>query len=578
MSLTMDRVRPGLGTASIRLLSISNPSLRTNRVIKGASGAADTENVKPPDTDISMKSRFRVYLVIISLGSLALFVAGVYLQVRGVRELMTHASSAGFVELCFGILVAITGCSLLLFGWRHTRREALLAARKDQYPEATWKWRQEWADGHYVASTLHPRAIVVTAGVVCLVALVAGYKTFVRGGLDLASNEIVLAMVSLLCLVLVAIAIAVSRRWSSFGECRFLVSRSPIPIGGQLSGILVTDISPEFLEDCSAEAILVCKRIFRQNRRHSRSARETVVSRSVVLLKSSLGIRQSDEGHVIFPVEFAIPEGSPESTAEYSGDVVEWKLAITLGVHHSTHKASFVLPVFESETDEAGEDHPVVDVDHEKIGSPLNAAIRGVFVHRRQGTTSIYVEPTKRVTFAAATIGFGIVWAAVVGYLALEEAPRLLTVLAATFICVPVYGALCIWFERTRIIVNNRGLVIHRQLGPIRYSRSIPYDDVGQLLLSSFASVGSTNYFDLILLTKHGRRLLVVGRLAGQSSAEWIGFQINAALGRCSRVVFSGTVIGHQDGDRTRVAPLERTVSRKQAIQGQISGIGRIAS
>ncbi len=503
-----------------------------------------------------MKSRFRVYLTIISAGSLALFGAGIYLQAEGVRVIAASTVDAGIAEIGFGLVITAVSLALLVFGWRAIQLEATLATRKEAFPAEKWRWRSDWADGQFVDRMMHPGAIVGIAGFVALVALLTSYRTYVSGGLDVPSNEVVLAIVVVLSGGLIAIATIVSRKWAQFGETRFDLEGIPVRIGGDLTGVVVTNISPEYLEQSVVEATLVCSRIYRQNRRHNRTAANAVVWRSTVTIAPRLGMRSSDSGRVTFPVSIALPDDTPESTVGHKDEEVEWRLDISARRGRSSNKSSFTLPVFhagaESELIAARAANRIeAAANQQSLSEPdVHVAVHGLSVCRVSGTTTIDVAPTKRFSFAAATIAFGLVWAVIVGYLVIEQAPRLLTILASSFSLVPVYGVICIWFERTQLLVNSQGIIVRRQIGPVSYKRTIPAHDIKELLLSSFANVGSTNYFDLILLTNRGKRLLVVGRLAGQSSIEWIGFQINAALGRCSRVAFSGTVIGRPTSAR----------------------------
>lgn len=524
-----------------------------------------------------MNSQIRAYFAVTCVGSFLLGGFGVFVQIHAFGLFAGGAKDAGLAGVMFGLV--LIGCAVALFrsGRRNMQGVADRAQRKALEPDRPWLWRPDWARGVLVDRSAHPLPAIIVAAMTSLFAMYSGLRATGAGVLQNIEGEVLLVAVSVLAIFLWMLAIAQLRRWTVFGEYRLRLEPIPILPGGSLSGTIVTDLAPSTVENVDVQLALVCNRSYQQNLRHSHSARDAIVWRSSAASEATLGLSSVDAGKVVFPVRFAVPaDALTTQLSSESGERIDWKLEVTTTFGRAKTTNEFEVPVFQMPSEQTIATQRSTAPKPTEPQRHATERLSGISVSSAGGRTSISIEPSRQASFAVAAIGFTIAWILAVTYLAVQEAPVVLTVLAALFTVVPVYGAACIILERTEMIVDASGLTIQRSLGPLRYRRRIPAGDVADLFLSSFASVGSTNYFDLILVTKRGRRILLVGRQCGQSLAEWIGFQINAALGRYGRVAFSGSVVGGTSVP-TRSTPSIRDrsmVSRESALSNAANQAG----
>ncbi|MCB0717136.1 MAG: hypothetical protein KDD65_01750 [Bacteroidetes bacterium] len=496
-----------------------------------------------------MKSRFRAYLAIIFVAAVGLFGSGLRLQFDGASVIRSGDLEAGIAELVFGLVVGGVGIAVLLFGWRYTRREAELAARAEAYPQQKWLWRREWTDASIADEASHPGAILFAMLSVAALSFATAIYSVRSGAFGQVGTRELVAFVVVCSAILVALSYVITRRRRLFGRLRLELDSVPVRPGSVLQGTVVTDIPPDLLSECSAEVSVICRRRIHTNLRRSHSTRTIDVWRSADASTALLGMQPSNEGRIVVPVSVLIPDTAPESTADYGSDAVEWVVECAIKVGNVSRRSVYCLPVFRvADTSSAPQEHALAMAG--ALETSPRTSVPGIRVSCEEGKTTIELGASRNSFFAGATALFGISWAMVVAYLAAADAPRLLTVAAGIFLVVPAYGLVSLWFERTRIVASRQGLLVERTIGPMAIRRFVPHDEVGDLLLSSFATVGSTNYFDLLVLTRRGRRIVVAGRQPGQSVAEWIGFQVNAALGRYNRVAFSGTVVSAVLGER----------------------------
>lgn len=234
---------------------------------------------------------------------------------------------------CFGFPILIT----VFFKWKVAAQAAVSRAK---YPDQPWLWRADWAAGRIpdssVSSMIGWWLIAVCYNAFSLPLILLLFHQVFTNGNYRALLGLVFPCVGL---VLLAVAITVSRRWRRFGKSVFVLSDGPGKIGGTLAGLIEVQ-KPFATTETEFNLELSCVQ-----RKWSGSGKQRSMKESK-LWHAENTARLDADGKI--PVEFSVPANTREANFQNGGNQIIWRLEVDMDSSSSgpMYSATFDVPVF----------------------------------------------------------------------------------------------------------------------------------------------------------------------------------------------------------------------------------------
>lgn len=410
-----------------------------------------------------------------------------------------------------------------------SRREAELRERHLNEP---WLHKPEWAEGYVQADTSWRGWLTPLSMYWMAVTLPGGLGAFndLTNGNGWGLFGLIMPGLSLL---MVRGAYKARRRRRVYGESRVALDRFPAITGGVMTGNLLIehDVDPlavwQFNLTCvktigsgeDQETDTICELA------HSTSETE----------------RSEDWGRSAVPFEFTIPFSARQT--ETDGNVqVEWKLEVHSERTATAFKEEFAIPVFR--TEESSDDfkdeqqlarqrsHDEKRLDDLQPDGPLMQA--RLKVREQPDGTMTIIAPAAR--YKGLLLSFGIfilVWdSACAGMWCADDIPIAFPIIFSLLGALVTWAWLDLLLRSSHLEIEHDAITFRSGWPGLGRTHRVPLDEIQDVNVTSNMSVNQTQFPNVTVELKSGKKLTIISQIRGRPAAERVMERILEALTR----------------------------------------------
>jgi len=432
-------------------------------------------------------------------------------------------SLAAFSALS-GVIFAGIGIGIILTLGHGVRAQAEIDRLREQYPDAPWLWREEWATGRiFSEGSANAMAAWLFATFWNAVSWPIFYFVYFNPSESfgvLGSFTILSEIFPLTGIVLIGLAIRATIRWVASRGSYFEMATIPGQIGGALVGTV--RLMPPSRANREFKVTLSC--INRSSGQNSKV--EDLIWRSDQTVRGS-----SFSG---IHVEFQIPPECQPTDAASADSSIMWRLVTAAPFSSRTFEAAFEIPVFN-----------VVRVPAQKRSTSLTTdadARTDTFepppnfpVRTRQlptGATEFYFPPCRAPAAAIGATLFTAGWSAMFLMIVHIDAPIVFDAVWAALDFFMLLWVGSLWLGDTRVTIDGSSITIARGIpGLVLSRRTIPAAEVHTVAAIVGSRTGSTTYYRLRLTHDGDRKVTFGDGLREKRAVEWLAYQIARQLG-----------------------------------------------
>lgn len=418
-------------------------------------------------------------------------------------------------------LVGSASCFLGLLGVRWLMRKANADHKREKeimrlHPEEPWLWQSKWADGKMTTSNkgmfvfqLSLSAIVSLVGGIGLVLCWLG---IIKGGhVSLLSALVTLAgLIYALCFFI---------RYRKFGESTFQMACMPGIVGGELAGVLHTEVS----QIPAGGFVLTLQSIKHRTtgRGRCRRTHREVLWEDKHNVSIDLNADTAD-GKVVLPVSFAIPfECESCSEKPTASTKLFWELSADAEFPGADFHCKFDVPVFK--TPESQKDFQLSTTEQSfsnEISLANLCAESGVKHVNDNEMVSFEFPLARRIGEKLVLTMFTIIFSSLMCLAPIVCGILTLASAAATIRC---------WFWYGKISADEHGVQILTGFLGLR-SHQFSRDQIKSLIYRELVN-GQTQEFDLLVeTTEHEKPTLFGTLLKGETAARRLCQALESAL------------------------------------------------
>jgi hypothetical protein len=465
-------------------------------------------------------------LFLLPFAAVGVVTAGMALQ-RATRENWHEALFFTLFAITFGG-VGFGGIALMLAARRKLKEQEALKAR---YPNEPWQWQKDWAAGRIEDTG---RATMWVSWVLAvfwnLVSLPVGYVG-VRDALQKGNHAGYVALLfPLVGMGVLVRAVRNALRHRKYGISRLELSTIPGTIGRTLAGTVRTNT---ILQPSDGfQAILTCVR-----RVTTRSGKNSSTSESILWQEEQIvrgePTRDARGPGMRIPVGFRLPRDVQPCDSTNPNDRVLWRLTLSASVPGVDYHSAFEVPVFRTEAS----DRPLSeDEERQTHNQPSPAEYKQpidsrITVTRNRRGTEIVFPAARNPGAAVGSAVFTLFWLAIVWGLVHFKAPVVFPVVFGLFGLLLIFGTLQLCLGVSRVTVDAGTLsVATGYLAPGR-ERRLSMSDIADVSTRIGMQAGSKPYYDVVILTKGGKKMIAGRSVRDKREAEWLAVTIKTALG-----------------------------------------------
>ncbi len=402
--------------------------------------------------------------------------------------------------LAIGSLLFLAGVVLIGPIRRAVAKQAAAEARKAQFPDQPWKWKEEW-DGRPIESGDRKGAGFLLFFAVMWNAI--SWPAFWAVWWGPKENPIgVKLMVTLFPTIGVLVAWLAGYKWiqsRKFGRPRFVPSTVPGVIGGYVGGVIEVParVTPE------GDATLSLRNLRRETRGSGKNRSTT----EVVLWEREERIPRekwaSGAGRTDIPVLFHVPDSCSATDDRDPNNEVVWRLETKAAVAGVDFAATFDLPVFATgETAPPPERNKPLLAEY-RAGPPDATVLAAAGVRAGPDGASWYFAGPRiaGMKFAMTLVALGLLAAAVALGVTVSVLPALFVALfAGVFLLI----AADLWADKSELRLEGRDVIV-RQFRPLgTKEQRVPRAEVEGFRAEKSMSFGTTQYYRLKLVGAPG--------------------------------------------------------------------------
>jgi hypothetical protein len=477
--------------------------------------------------------------------------------------------SVVILGLC-GLVFTSVGLWLIgsaLFGKRASRQ---LDVKKNQHPDAPWRWRDDWELGEIRPTQAKAAAMMwLFAFLWNGIAWAAGIGVFPQRRSAPLWAVALVALFPAIGLVLLGMAVRATLVWRRFAGSVLRLTSPYAIIGDALNGTI--ELNTRLENGAPVQTRLTCLRRTLHKTSDGSSIEETVLWRSECTLQPDLP--EVDAGHTGIPVFFRIPPDQPPATPGESGvGSIVWRVGVEAHIKGPNLQLEFEVPVFPGKVPEIPADDPVkkYQMPAEALRQALHSRVRVNDVQNGKE----FVFPAGRnvgvavvLTLAAATFVFATVFLGLHVFDSFHFQHGLLGIVELFFGLISavfplVFGAVALvlslfcldhWLHRTRVMADTSSLAVTHSWLFLKWSREFPVSDIAELFTKTGMTSGQKQYRDIKARLASGKEITLGSSLPNQAEADWLLAELNRALNRRQAEPFDDRAAATLDGrDATR--------------------------
>ncbi|HQE83137.1 MAG TPA: DUF3592 domain-containing protein [Candidatus Hydrogenedentes bacterium] len=430
----------------------------------------------------------------------------------------------------FGLVFGGAGIGMICFavyGWKTVRADDHL---RERFPGQPWQWNQAWAKGTVTCSTRTAAAFaVVFAGFWNLISFSLAIFIVPQALREDKAAGLLVLLFPAVGIALAAWAIVAAMRWLKYGDSIFQMAAVPGVIGGQLAGVIHTNVNLR-PEEC-VKLVLSCIRSWTTGSGKNRETRESVLwqdSREIQRESLQQGMARS-----AIPVQFTIPFDAQGTSDDDPNDRILWRLEAEAATAGVDYKAQFEVPVFktaDSREDFVAHETPLAAY---QTPSELDEELRAAGILR---TTLVsggrrYEFPMARLKGTAAIITvFFAIWVGAIVLMVVVGAPILFTAVFCFFGFLIGCVVLDLWFGAQRLEANFQVLTVTSSMLGFAKKRAFYYADIEAVKVSSDMQSGNKTYYSVEITTTDGGTYSIAKHIPDRKHAGAIAADLESAL------------------------------------------------
>lgn len=413
-----------------------------------------------------------------------------------------------------------------VYGHKVSRTKRSLRAL---YPEQPWRWKEAWAEGTVrssnKASAYAAAAFAILWNVIAIPIAAMIIPQALREGERAALLILVFPAVGV---GLAAWAFVAILRWRKYGESIFQMTSVPGVIGGQLAGVVYTQVN--LRPEDGFRVTLNCIRRYTTGSGKNRSTREDVVWQETRMLQREL--LEHDITRSAIPVLFTIPYDAQETCDDNPSDCVLWRLEAEAAVPGVDYKAQFEVPVYK--TADSRDNFVADETPLAAYQAPvdIDAGLRAARIYRTplpSGGCRYAFGRTRQMTAAVFMTLFFLVWGGAIVFMAVAGAPIFLVLL---FLIVEIVLG---WFildllKSQRVEASFQVLNLHSALFGFSRTRTLHFADIACFEVRRGMQMGSKLFHNVVAMTNDGSTHMVAKHIPDRKLAETIVADIERAL------------------------------------------------
>jgi hypothetical protein len=449
-----------------------------------------TKSVGP--TKLSMGCGYLVMFILLAGGIGLLALAGKQHERFGPRW-----TKEAVIPGVIGAALVLGAGVYLRVARRLVRENREEEARRAQFPDQPWKWKQEWqapfigSEGGSTAAGLWVFAILWNA-----LSFPAAWVVFHDAHHEKAANLVLIF--PLVGLGVLWGAIYQTVRWRKFGRTRFVPSTMSGAIGGYLGGVI--EVPARVLPEADARLALKCVR------RETRGSGKNRHTTDVVLWEHEEQIARdkwiTGTGGTRIPVLFYIPPTcGPTDDSDRNNEVL-WRLSAHAAVPGVDFAASFKVPVFVTGVT-APPPEPGAPLLEEYTAPAFDAAGLAACGVRREGDTFYFSAshlPGTKLTTAVLSLGF-------LGLLAWywgRDIPGVVWAITIFFWLIINLFTVSVWCEKFELRLEAKDVVVTKPRPWGTKVTRMPRAEVALVRAEKSMSSGENQYYKLSLVGTQG--------------------------------------------------------------------------
>jgi len=421
----------------------------------------------------------------------------------------------------FALIFCSVGFGLMIGSFFGARKLKQAQAREREFPDEPWRWREDWVSGRIVSSN---RNTMWGAWIFAL--LWNGISSMVWFFLpqELAKGN----KAALLGLIFPAVglglliwAVRATLRWRKFGVVTLELTRSPVLLGGELSGLITTTASL-----ASARVLKLQMTCLEHDRRGKNNATRLLWEDRKELEAAALHVTTG------IPIFFQLPRDGTPTSPRPDSVFVKWQLEVKAETAGVDFGAAFELPVFGVVADSvapAAADPTAVWQPHGGAAAP-----------RPHSRIRVEITPEgKEFVFPAArnpgpalwfTL-FAAIWTVGVWFAIVKRAPIIFPIVLGLFDLLFLLLVLSMWFSSSRIVIGGDGLYWHKTFLLFRSQKKFLREEIKDIKLHIGMTSGTQAFYDLRVVTVFGHEKTVASSIADKREAEWLAQEMKTGLG-----------------------------------------------
>lgn len=437
----------------------------------------------------------------------------------------SESSSDDNIPVLLSAIFAVIGIAIIIGGFYSFSHGAKLRARAAKYPGQPWMLKENWASGRIKDSGVVGMLVLVAFAVLWNAMTWIWVASMLFSGTFKEEKFSLFALVPLLIgLGIGGFALYLFLRWRKYGVSVFEMAEVPGVLGGSLGGVVMMR-SPVRATDGFRLLLRSMHRWSSGTGKNRKTHTETLWER-----EQTLPTPDSRFGQRMLPVLFTIPYDCQPTHKFNSNKEHYWELVVTGKSPGIDYKASFVVPVFKTESSSpnvTGELEHLPEDEQAVIGSGI-AAIPGVRVLKTLsgGEQLEFTTPADALITAIVTLIVALGMLAVAAVLLVGALSWLFGAILAIGGLYAGYRALHSLFGTTIVtLYPDRIEIQRRRFGFKGLPRVIRRDRLESIEATS-RHASNTNRLYTLLVRSDGQTTRLPLHIRGQSQAELIAAHI----------------------------------------------------
>jgi len=394
----------------------------------------------------------------------------------------------------------------LLFGARFgAKKLAAQNALREQFPDAPWRWRPEWANGRIAGSARGMAYVAI--GFAAIWNLISLPMLFVIPD-AIAGGNTVAAIGLLFPLIGMGLAAWAIRAWlqlKRFKVAMLTLDRLPVALGGRLKGTIRVEAAVPVTTDFRLDLACVETRTSGSGKNRER------VERMLWQKQWRLPRHQCQitTAFTTIPVDAPVPADQPATTVDDEPAEIAWRLDVTGECPGPDFWSRFELPVFATAAEQTPTLEPPSPAGAPVTGEGPDARTLGAlginYERLPQGGEAWTFRRGQQKRAATGITAFAALWGAICAVLVVLDAPLLFPIVFTAFEVVLIWWTLSLWFTEYRVTLDRGLLTLSRRGFLARAPIEIPLKWIRHVQAKVGMQAGNKLYYDLEVETADGK-------------------------------------------------------------------------